>query len=674
MIKNNCNLPLLSFLIVVLCGFNESNAKESIGDPVQIISAVDNEYARSGISGDVGKQLHSFPSACTDDDSVTFEVKRETTIEPIHSFTCKKLREIDTTINLERQSKICQYGAREICPLTCGICQTTSCMDNKSGVFYFEESAEFNFPGDVLKFTCARLNEYPEHLAEICNSGGNELCPVSCNTCPSYFRSEQRPNNLLLANPNIVARSSITDIMSNSNHYHARYTTAVSDITSSEYTCVDSEFGTFTNTRGSGAVDGYNCETLRALNSNNLKEAVCNGNGRPNGNIVCPVTCNTCTSYPSQSPSDYPTSTPTSPPTGIPSESPTKSPTSTPSLVPSESPTGFPTLTPSLSPTDQPSLDPSAIPTLLPSSEPSSTPTVLPTSTPTQSPTVTQSRTPTISSEPSSTPTVLPTDNPSYNPSLAPSSTPSIDFPTIDECFHLYASLNKKGLQCLTKHVIYTFIKCYNAHSLMPTTHPSTTKEIPSTLPSNIPSTIPSTIPSNIPSTLPSFIPSSTPTASPSFSPSSTPTASPSSTPSSIPTASPSADPTLTPSADPTLTPTDSPTVTHSAAPSMVPTTYPSAAPSDYPSVSPSVSMVPTLSPSLAPSNAPTNCENFKELFTYRSIDGVMETIKCKMLSARNGRRINGVKYYELDKRCLDSEVVRNVCRKRCALCTPEIN
>jgi len=642
--KNNCKLPLLSFLIVALCGFNESNANKYIADPVQIISAVDNKYTTSGdISGDVE---NSFPS-CTDDDSVTFQVKRVTEIEPILSFTCKKLREIDTTKDLERQSRICHYGAREICPLTCGICQTASCMDNKSGVFYFEQSTEFNFPGDVLKFTCARLNEYPEHLAEICNSGGNELCPVSCNTCPSYNTlSQQRPSNLV-ANPNVA--SSVTGIsMSSVKHYHAR---ALSDITSSDYTCVDSETGTFTHTRDSGVVDGFNCKTVGVL-SQKLLKIVCNGNGKPNGNIVCPVTCETCTSYPSRSPSDHPTSVPSYAPTGNPSESPTRYPTMMPSLVPSESPTGSPTFTPSSPPTDTPTTQPSSIPTAIPSSSPTKIPTFVPTSVPTRNPTDTQSLMPTISSQPTSTPSLLPTTYPSDNPSAAPSTSPSIDFPTIDDCFFLYASLNKNGLQCLTKPVIYTFIKCYNAHSLLPTTSPTISLS-PSSIPTALPSSIPSSIPTAVLSSIPSSIPSSDP----------------SSMPSSIPSSDPSSMPSTTPSTDPSATPVANP----SAAPSQIPTQNPTAAPFATPSAAPSVSAVPTLTPSLAPSNAPTNCDNLKTSFNYTSLDGVIETIKCKKLTARKGRRINGVKYYELDKRCLNSEVVRNVCRKRCALCTPEI-
>jgi len=147
----------------------------------------------------------------------------------------------------------------------------------------------------------------------------------------------------------------------------------------------------------------------------------------------------------------------------------------------------------------------------------------------------------------------------------------------------------------------------------------------------------------------------------------------PSTTPSTDPSATPVANPSAAPSQTPTQNPTAAPVANPSAAPSQIPTQNPTAAPFATPSAAPSVSAVPTLSPSLAPSNAPTNCDNLKTSFNYTSLDGVIETIKCKKLTARKGRRINGVKYYELDKRCLNSEVVRNVCRKRCALCTPEI-
>merc|ERR1711957_1100369 len=139
-------------------------------------------------------------------------------------------------------------------------------------------------------------------------------------------------------------------------------------------------------------------------------------------------------------------------------------------------------------------------------------------------------------------------------------------------------------------------------------------------------------------------------------------------TPSTDPSTTPVANPSAAPSQTPTQNPTAAPFANPSAAPSQIPTQNPTAAPF----ATPSVSAVPTLTPSVAPSNAPTNCDNLKTSFNYTSLDGVIETIKCKKLTARKGRRINGVKYYELDKRCLNSEVVRNVCRKRCALCTPE--
>ena len=76
-----------------------------------------------------------------------------------------------------------------------------------------------------------------------------------------------------------------------------------------ESVCNDDESKTFTHTAPTGRIIGFNCEKLRDFtgSSSNLSiETICNGNGNPNGNEVCPFTCNSA--CPTQIDENHPTS------------------------------------------------------------------------------------------------------------------------------------------------------------------------------------------------------------------------------------------------------------------------------------------------------------------------------------------------------------------------------
>ncbi|GFH60399.1 hypothetical protein CTEN210_16875 [Chaetoceros tenuissimus] len=121
--------------------------------------------------------------------------------------------------------------------------------------------------------------------------------------------------------------------------------------------------------------------------------------------LYCPVTCNTCGSEPSASPtisskpslqeSSNPSKVPSSAPSGLPSLSPSSAPSSLPSSVPSSVPSNLLSLLPSALPSDLPSDIPSEVPSnlpsispsLLPSSSPSDAPSRIPSDSPSQVPT-----------------------------------------------------------------------------------------------------------------------------------------------------------------------------------------------------------------------------------------------------------------------------------------------
>ena len=61
-----------------------------------------------------------------------------------------------------------------------------------------------------------------------------------------------------------------------------------------ENICDDDEDKTFTHTTND--MYGFDCEKLKKIENPMWLDSVCNDNEIPNGNEVCPVTCNVCTS------------------------------------------------------------------------------------------------------------------------------------------------------------------------------------------------------------------------------------------------------------------------------------------------------------------------------------------------------------------------------------------
>eukprot|EP01040_Poterioochromonas_malhamensis_P003868 gene3868-4131_t len=136
---------------------------------------------------------------------------------------------------------------------------------------------------------------------------------------------------------------------------------------------------------------------------------------------------------------------------------------------------------------------------------------------------------------------------------------------------------------------------------------------LPSKLPTASPSTQPSYFPTISPSTQPSYFPTISPTAKPSASPSWLPSLTPSITPSNPPTDNPSIKPTSSPSNLPSIIPTKLPTKQPSQSPTMTPTRTPTHDPSFIPSLQPSTnpSPLPTVYPSYSPSFKPTFMPTF---------------------------------------------------------------
>jgi len=620
-----------------------------------VVSVVGPYSATNDISEDVRNVWIDMLPACIDDDSVTFHVNIATDTEITYPFTCKKLREMDTTMDPDGQWKICHRGARKTCAATCGICQTSTCTDNNSAIFYFTKGYEFDYPGDILKLTCPRMKEYSAHLIEMCDSGGSELCPVSCNTCPSRTSTVLgQVNSGDMQNSVASSRQSVFSVS------HSR---AVQE--EPVFVCEDSVDGTFVYTVDVDEVLGFNCETLKE-EEENLIAVVCNGQYHPTGNQICPVTCGFCTPFPSvqpsAAPSISPTSLPTSSPSLMPSSLPSTVPSGTPSTIPtskpSSSPTTVPTSSPSFEPTREPTIIPTSYPTNIHSTSPTAEPTLFfsnsPTDMPSPSPSVTPTSKPTDSMSPSSKPTLVHSNSPSSIPSAIPSLSPSIDFTIIDECYNYLSVNDEEGLECLTNDMTRGFIECYNAHSVLPSVTPSiSNKPSTSPYPTVTASLNPTT--SNIPSDFPTSHPSDDPTSDPT----SYPTVAPSDSPSSPPTShKPSAGPSFSPSVVPTNIPSDRPT------------TMPTKLGSFSPSLSSFPSAKPTVEPSMAPteSAAPTICADYPDLFEYQPVDNKnSKSIICNDLKEKEIKE-KEFKYYKFDERC-EVEKVANKCRMRCGLC-----
>jgi len=463
---------------VVLVKARDYNAN----DHVPLVHVVGPYSVTNDISEDVRNIWIDILPACIDDDSVTFNVNRATDTEITYPFTCKKLREIDTTMDPDGQWKICHRGARKTCAATCGICQTSTCADNNSGIFYFTKGYEFDYPGDILKLTCSRMKEYPAHLIDMCDSGGSELCPVSCNTCLSRTSTDLGQVNSGVIQSSVVSSQSVFSIS------HSR---AVEE--ESAFLCEDSVDGTFVYTVDVDEVLGFNCETLKE-EEDELIAVVCNGKYFPTGNEICPVTCGFCTPFPSVQPSSAPSISPTSAPMSSPSAMPSSLPSTVPSSTPSTIPSGEPTSSPSTVPTSSPSFVPTRNPTIVPTSYPTAIHSISPTDEPTlffsNSPTnmpspypsATPTSKPTISMLPSFIPTFEHSTIPSSIPSTTPSQSPSIDFTVIDECYNFLSVDDEEGLECITNDMTHEFIVCYNAHSLLPSVTPSISL-IPTTSP-----------------------------------------------------------------------------------------------------------------------------------------------------------------------------------------------
>lgn len=265
--------------------------------------------------------------------------------------------------------------------------------------------------------------------------------------------------------------------------------------------------------------------------------------------IVCPITCNACSSAPTMASFTYSPTSPTAAPT-IPNV------TSAPTFVPTRFPTREPTEQPSDTPTDVPSESPTSLPTNVPTPQPSNGPTVTPTSLPTNNPTGHPTGTPTTNSPTGTPSTKNPTlpNSPSARPTPSPSSgrpTPGPTTPPTESPSELptgapaVTTLSTTTVTSITSSTLSrTTVTVSSATTVTSTTSTTTS----TTTQSDAPTTTPSALPSHAPSA----VPSSAPTAS-TASPSDTPTVAPS----EIPTNSPSTQsPTQQPSALPTISPT----------------------------------------------------------------------------------------------------------------------
>eukprot|EP01039_Chlorochromonas_danica_P011146 gene11146-12425_t len=122
----------------------------------------------------------------------------------------------------------------------------------------------------------------------------------------------------------------------------------------------------------------------------------------------------------------------------------------------------------------------------------------------------------------------------------------------------------------------------------------------PTQVPTQIPSQVPTQVPTQIPSQVPTQVPTQTPSQGPTHVPTQTPSQVPTHDPTQIPTQVPTQVPTQIPSQGPTHVPTQIP----SQVPTQVPTQIPSQFPTQVPTQSPS--QVPTQTPTDAPTEAPT--------------------------------------------------------------------
>ena len=453
----------------------------------------------------------------------------------------------------------------------------SDCVDNEMETFTFSSDSEH-----IHGYTCEKLRKTEVNwLNKVCNGveerNGNKVCPLTCNRSDCYYALGH-------------------DLLEYRN----------------EHICDDDEDKTFTHTTDD--VYGFDCEKLRKIKNPVWLDSVCNGNGIPNGNEVCPVTCNVCTScatcydkkdeeevikykyhgsgrlifcksltkaYPSNLVENthnewtvdwrcnkipkIRTSCPESCKvckhcvSPSPSTKPSSNPTSTPNADPSSAPSSHPSITssssPSVNPTSKPTLLPSVSPSVNPSSNPTSTSTLIPCAT--------------CWDKKDEEDAVRYTYD--GNPSLIHCKALQRPFPS---------TTNKNQINPSQAHNEWTVDwRCNKipeirkscpesckicAHCTIPSLNPSSK---PTSTPTVDPSSAPSDYPSITSSSLPSVNPTSKPTLLPSVSPSTKPTTSPHSFPSSHPTTKPSSNPTSQPTPLPSMTPTTEPTATISLAP-----------------------------------------------------------------------------------------------------------
>jgi hypothetical protein len=108
---------------------------------------------------------------------------------------------------------------------------------------------------------------------------------------------------------------------------------------------------------------------------------------------------------------------------------------------------------------------------------------------------------------------------------------------------------------------------------------------IPTAIPTEAPTSMPTAVPTETPTSMPTAVPTETPTSMPTAVPTETPTSMPTAVPTEAPTSMPTAVPTETPTSMPTAVPTETPTSMPTAVPTETPTSTPAAVPTGIPNM-----------------------------------------------------------------------------------------